>query len=183
GLILTALGERDDGTDRLTEAVEAHRDAVAAYAAGGREALLKYGREKGGAAALLTHAGFAGIWAESYRRQIAIKQALVAGIPRLKDASGLLLRLPERYVAGKAPVFDAHWDITAALSLWTGLKLGADVVRPETRFEPDKIARPNGRTMPRRGLYLLDMAGGTLGKIDDFTGDPSDPSAKPAPIR
>jgi hypothetical protein len=29
--------------------------AVAAYAAGGREALLKYGREKGGAAALLTH--------------------------------------------------------------------------------------------------------------------------------
>jgi hypothetical protein len=29
--------------------------AVAAYAAGGREALLKYGREKGGAAARLTH--------------------------------------------------------------------------------------------------------------------------------
>lgn len=29
--------------------------AVAAYAAGGREALQKYGREKGGAAALLTH--------------------------------------------------------------------------------------------------------------------------------
>lgn len=29
--------------------------AVAAYAAGGREALLKYGRDKGGAAALLTH--------------------------------------------------------------------------------------------------------------------------------
>jgi len=29
--------------------------AVAAYAAGGREALLKYGREKGGTAALLTH--------------------------------------------------------------------------------------------------------------------------------
>jgi len=29
--------------------------AVAAYAAGGRDALLKYGKEKGGAAALLTH--------------------------------------------------------------------------------------------------------------------------------
>ena len=29
--------------------------AVAAYAAGGRDALLKYGREKGGTAALLTH--------------------------------------------------------------------------------------------------------------------------------
>jgi hypothetical protein len=29
--------------------------AVAAYAAGGREALLRYGKEKGGAAALLTH--------------------------------------------------------------------------------------------------------------------------------
>ena len=29
--------------------------AVAAYAAGGREALLKYGQDKGGAAALLTH--------------------------------------------------------------------------------------------------------------------------------
>jgi hypothetical protein len=29
--------------------------AVAAYAAGGRDALVKYGREKGGAAALLTH--------------------------------------------------------------------------------------------------------------------------------
>jgi hypothetical protein len=29
--------------------------AVAAYAAGGRDALLKYGREQGGAAALLTH--------------------------------------------------------------------------------------------------------------------------------
>jgi hypothetical protein len=29
--------------------------AVAAYAAGGRDALLKYGRDKGGAAALLTH--------------------------------------------------------------------------------------------------------------------------------
>ena len=29
--------------------------AVAAYAAGGRDALLKYGREKGGAAARLTH--------------------------------------------------------------------------------------------------------------------------------
>lgn len=29
--------------------------AVAAYAAGGREALLKYGKDKGGAAALLTH--------------------------------------------------------------------------------------------------------------------------------
>ena len=29
--------------------------AVAAYAAGGRQALLKYGREQGGAAALLTN--------------------------------------------------------------------------------------------------------------------------------
>ena len=29
--------------------------AVAAYAAGGRDALLKYGKDKGGAAALLTH--------------------------------------------------------------------------------------------------------------------------------
>ncbi|MDD5301941.1 MAG: hypothetical protein PHS14_02445 [Elusimicrobia bacterium] len=128
-------------------------------------------------AALLAHANFAGIWAESYRRQLAVKEALIAGAPRLKDASGLLLRLPERYVAGKAPVFDAHWDISAALALWTGLALDADVVRPDTRFEAGKVVRPNGRTMPRPGLYLLDMAGGTLGPLADFRGDPADPTA------
>lgn len=142
---------------------------------------------KGGAAlavaagaAVLAHAGFAGIWAESYRRQLAIRDALIAGAPRLKDASGLLLRLPERYVAGKAPVFDAHWDVSAALALWTGLALDADVVRPDTRFEKERVVRANGRTMPRPGLYLLDMAGGTLGPLDDFRGDPADPTVKPA---
>lgn len=122
-------------------------------------------------AALLAHAGFAGVWAESYRRQLAIKEAVLSSLPLLKDASGLLVRLPERYVAGKAPVFDAHWDVTAAVSLWAGFDVAADVVRPETAFEADKVARPEGRTMPLRGLYVLDMTSGTLGPAPERPGD------------
>lgn len=143
-------------------------------------------RRRGGAAlacaaalALLVHAGFAAIWAESYRRQLAVRAAVIAGAPKLKDASGLLVRLTERYVQGKAPVFDAHWDITAAVSLWTGLPVGADVVHPETRFEAGKITRPGGRTLDRAGLYFLDMIGGTLTPMSDFHGDPAEPAVRP----
>lgn len=75
-----------------------------------------------GAAAvfLSAHAGFASVWAESYRRQLRLRQTILTHVDAWPAETTLLVLLPERYVARKAPVFDAHWDISGAVRIWTG---------------------------------------------------------------
>ena len=69
---------------------------------------------------LVVHAGFAGLWARSYRLQTAIRDVVLASVDQWPAERTLLVYIPERFVEGKGMVFDAHWDISGAVQLWTG---------------------------------------------------------------
>jgi hypothetical protein len=62
------------------------------------------------------------VWAESYRRQLEVRDAVNKILPSWPADKPLLLRLPEFYVERKAPVFLAQYDISSAIRLWTGDK-------------------------------------------------------------
>ncbi len=112
---------------------------------------------------LAAQCGSALSWAESYRRQVDVWGQVL----RLKEAwpadKTLLVRLPERYVDRRAPVFDASWDITGAVRLWTGdARRRARTLNPRMRFEPDHIREPGEMDIRYDEALVLDVAAGTL---------------------
>ncbi|MBI5209364.1 MAG: hypothetical protein HY927_05255 [Elusimicrobia bacterium] len=112
-------------------------------------------------------AGSAGVWAESFRRQCAVQALVERNLDRWPRDKVLLLRLGERYVRGKAPVFDACWDITGAVRLWTGDKLRrAAVASPRMRFEPGEVVDPGCPSFPYEEAMLLDAESGSLEEAD-----------------
>ncbi len=136
-------------------------------------ALLEYLRRRAALAAgallaaflVISHAGAASVWAESYRRQLALRDKILAQIGNWPRDSVLFLYLKEDFVAGKAPVFLAHYDSTAAVRLWTGdRERRADVLRPETRFLSAEVDN-NGRKVPYEKAFLLDEMDGRLLKM------------------
>lgn len=111
---------------------------------------------------LAVHVGLAGTWAESYRRQLEVRDLILANLPRWTADKLLLVMLPERYVNGKAPVFDAPYDISGAARIWTGDEgRQADTVTPRMVFVPGGIAGASG-LIPYGSTLLLDVRGGEL---------------------
>lgn len=115
---------------------------------------------------LLAHVRFAQIWAESYRRQLGIKATVLKSLAGWPADRTLVLWLEERAVAGKAPVFDASWDITGATRVWTGdpSRL-ARVVSPRMGWTKEGI-RDEGAFLPYSSLLFLDARTGTLKAMD-----------------
>jgi hypothetical protein len=122
-------------------------------------------------AALLVHVGYAAQWAESSRRQDQIKNAVLSGLPQWPKGTTLILRLPERYVAGKAPVFDSGGDFRGATRIWTGdPERLARVLSPRTAFVRDGVSESGAPPVLYERLRLLDMtAGGRISTADEGT--------------
>lgn len=113
-------------------------------------------------AALCAHVGFAGAWREGYRRQLAVRDAVLRVLPDWPAETVLLVRVPVLEVDRRAPVFLASWDTAGAVRLWTGEKeRDADVVRPGFALV-DGGVRTSGRLLPRARVRLLDVEKGTL---------------------
>ena len=109
---------------------------------------------------LAVHVGLAGFWVESYRRQNQVRQQILANLDRWPSGKTLLLLLPERYVAGKVPVFDAHYDITGAIQIWTGDRTRhAETITPRMVVAPDGVFTAFGK-LPYKSCLLLDSARG-----------------------
>lgn len=113
---------------------------------------------------LSAHAGFASVWAESYRRQLGLRDVLLARRDDWPAEAMLLVLLPERYVDSKAPVFDAHWDVTGAVQIWTG-----DANRHAMTVRPGLVSACSaagvtlaGTLRPLTSLRLLDARTGRL---------------------
>lgn len=110
---------------------------LAAYLGGMRARKAEYAALTVAVVFLAAHAGFASIWAEAYRRQMQLREAILSHIDDWPAEATLLVLLPERYVAQKAPVFDAHWDITGAVQIWT-----EDPSRRAVTVRPGSPGRP-----------------------------------------
>jgi hypothetical protein len=107
---------------------------------------------------LAIHVGLPCFWVESYRRQNLVRAQVLENLGRWPADKTLLLMLPERYVAGKVPVFDAHYDITGAIRIWTGDPTRrADTVTPRMDFLPDGVVTAMGK-LPYESLVLLESA-------------------------
>ena len=148
--------------------VPAYGAAIAACA------LLEYLRRRAALAVgallaaflIVAHAGSASVWAESYRRQLALRDAILAQIVRWPRDSVLFIHLKEEFVAGKAPVFLAHYDSTGAARLWTGDRdRRTDMLGPGTRFLSAEVDN-NGRKVPYDKATILDEMDGRLLKLD-----------------
>ncbi len=115
---------------------------------------------------LLAHGSFARVWAESTRRQREIQGQVVANARDWSVQDTLLLRLPERYVQDKAPVFDSSWDITGAVRVWLGdPERVARVWSPRMKVGPEGITEPGERTLTYDRLVYLDAETGRFGKV------------------
>lgn len=113
---------------------------------------------------LLVSGAFAEVWAESYHRQLAVRDAVI-GQP-WPEGKTVLVVLPELYAARKAPVFLSGYDVSAAIHLWTG-RLDRDAVTYTqwTRVTPDGIALI-AKTIPYASTALLDMSDGVIRPLD-----------------
>ncbi|MBI5624260.1 MAG: hypothetical protein HY924_10805 [Elusimicrobia bacterium] len=112
---------------------------------------------------LTAHVWSAGVWAESYRLQCEVMELVQRRLPEWPADKTLLVRLPERYVEDKAPVFDAYWDVTGAIRLATGdVRRRAVTVSPRMRFEADRAVEPGMPDIPYKDALILDTARGTL---------------------
>lgn len=117
-------------------------------------------------ACLVIHVAFSGIWRESYRRQLEIKERVIAVLGAWPRSKSLLVVLPELFAARKAPVFLSDYDIASAIGIWTG-ETGRDVqVYSEwVSFGPGGVTL-GGRTRPYESVLLLDAATGRLSALD-----------------
>ena len=114
---------------------------------------------------LAVHVGLACFWVESYRRQNVVRDQVLANLSRWPADKILLLMLPERYVADKVPVFDAKYDITGAVQIWTGdPNRNADTVSPRMDFAPDGVVTSAGK-LPYESFMLLESARGIFTTI------------------
>lgn len=115
---------------------------------------------------LLAHGGFARNWAESSRRHRDLQGLIIANISYWKVSDTLLVRLPERYVDGKAPVFDSSWDITGAVRVWLADPgRTARVWSPRMNIGPSEITEPGEKTLTYDKLVFLDAVTGSFGKV------------------
>lgn len=114
--------------------------------------------------ALMISPAFAEIWAEAQRRQLAVKAALESQWGAWPKDKRLLLRVPEPYVARKAPLFLADGDINGAVGLWFGEAREAMVYNPSTRPTRQGLMTRHG-LIPYSQLVLLDMADGRLAPL------------------
>lgn len=116
--------------------------------------------------ALALSPAFAEVWAESYRRQLAVREAVLGGLDDWPAGRPLVVRLPELYAARKAPVFLASYDVSSAIYLWTGQEgRSAHVYGPWTRPEKDGIRTDAGLVSYDEAL-LLDMEDGRIRPLD-----------------
>jgi hypothetical protein len=105
------------------------------------------------AMALVLSTAFAEVWAESYRRQLEVRDAVLRNLEAWPTDQLLMVRLPELYAARKAPIFLADYDVSAAIRLWTGEQGRRAFVR----------GAKAGRESP---TLLLDMDDGRIVRFD-----------------
>ena len=116
--------------------------------------------------ALWTSTAFAEVWAESYRRQLAVRDAVLSQLEAWPRGEVLLLRLPELYAARKAPVFVADYDLSSAIQLWSGQPDRRAVVYSQwTKLGADALETPAG-SVPYGSALLLDMTDGRIRTLD-----------------
>lgn len=115
---------------------------------------------------LITSTAFAEIWAQSYRRQLAVRDAVLAHEESWPPHQLLLIHLDELYVARKAPVFLAGYDVASAIAIWTGRQDRDAVVYTQwTHLGLDALQTQAG-SVPYGSVSLLDMANGRIEKLD-----------------
>lgn len=116
---------------------------------------------------LVIHLAFSGIWRESYRRQLELRDSVLAVLSEWPKSKFLLVVLPELYAARKAPVFLSSYDVSAAIRLWTGeSERQAQVYSEWVIFKPEG-ASIDGRIQPYSSFLVLDAASGRLSALDE----------------
>lgn len=118
------------------------------------------------ALAMALSPAFAEIWAESYRRQLEVRDAVLRGLNDWPVEHPLLVRLPELYAARKAPVFLAGYDITSAIQLWTGEKGRTAFVYGQWARPEAEAIRTDAGSVPYGAASLLDMEDGRIRLLD-----------------
>lgn len=117
-------------------------------------------------ACLVIHLAFSGIWRESYRRQLEVRDRVLAFAGDWPMDKSLLVVLPELYAARKAPVFLSGYDVTAAVRIWTGESGRTALVYSEwVGFTPEGVSF-EGRVRPYSSFLVLDAADGRLRALD-----------------
>lgn len=107
--------------------------------------------------ALVVHVGFAGLWIESYRRQLAVREVVMGTLERWPADRTLLVYIPERFLDGKVMIFDAHWDIGGAVQLWTGDESRtADMLSRRHEVIPEGVV-VRGSLLPYSRFMILDV--------------------------
>lgn len=123
---------------------------------------------------LAAHVAFAGYWAESYRIQIRVRTLIEQYSGQWPADTTLLLLIPgylrqgkEYFVADKAPIFVAPWDITGASQIWTDDPTRkADVLTLRSRFFAQGIlTRPGAAMLPYESVRVLDVNRGIFAKV------------------
>lgn len=115
---------------------------------------------------LVIHLTFSGIWRESYRRQLDLKEKVLAVLGEWPGDKILLVVLPELYAARKAPVFLSGYDISAAIQIWSGdTERMAQVYSEHVSFGPEGVSI-HGGISPYSSFLLLDAASGRLSILD-----------------
>lgn len=120
----------------------------------------------GAGACLVIHLAFAGIWREAYRRQLQLRDRVLAILDEWPKGKPLLVVLPELYAARKAPVFLSGYDVTAAIRIWTGEPAREALVYSEwIGFGPEGVS-VEGRVRPYASFVVLDAVSGRLTALD-----------------
>jgi len=121
---------------------------------------------------LAAHVAFAEYWMESYRQQLGVRDLIRRHASEWPVEATLLLMLPSRFVADKAPIFIADWDIGGASAIWTDEpRRRAMVLDERTDFTPAGVAARRGAApIPYESMRLLIPASGTFTrfKYGDF---------------
>lgn len=117
-------------------------------------------------ACLVIHLAFSGIWRESYRRQLEVKERVLAVLGDWPPDKTLLVVLPELFAARKAPVFLSGYDVSSAIRIWTGERDRSALVYSEwVAFRPEGVS-VSGTLRPYSSFLVLDAATGRLSGID-----------------
>jgi hypothetical protein len=120
--------------------------------------------------ALVTHLGFASWWIEGARRIDEVRSSVVAHVSDWPRDTKLFVRLPQRYVEKKVPLFDSPGDISAATWIWTGDHgRQANVVSPRMSFYKDGVVADDAPLLPYAKLRLLDVPRGLILAADEQT--------------
>jgi hypothetical protein len=115
---------------------------------------------------LVIHVAFSGIWRESYRRQLEVRDRVLSVLSEWPQDKALLVVLPELYAARKAPVFLSGYDIGSAIRIWTGDSTREALVYSEwVSFGTEGLSF-EGRIRPYASFLMLDAGSGRLSALD-----------------